>query len=381
MSVSSEPVDNFRVNVGRYFDGETARAQSVTVKLDADGLCLRRQKAPDILWSIAATRLVGPYKPGEWFTLVHREKVATRLHLPPRMYQRLVDVYGPPLVASPLRSVQAYIFPVLAFAAWLGALMGLVSPWMAREVAGWHASETVVQIAQRQLDARIDRMNRSRRSGARFCVDPEGLKALGILSEVIAGLPSQKFTPYFLVMRDSRVNAHSYGAGYAILNSGLIDTVRNEAELISVMAHEMGHGEGRHHSRSNIEAAVVSTFADVLLRSQGNAYGLVLTGRAIFDSFRSQEMEREADRFAILQMQQAEIDPAAGGEFMRRMAEQDGEVGFFSTHPTYAERAALFAVGSRPGLPLLTADQWRALKSICRTVTKTAPPSPARPSS
>lgn len=380
MPISSEVVDIFRVNVGRYFDGVSAQARSVTIRLEADGLRLRQPGIADTYWSIAATYPVASPRSGEWFTLGHRGMNAARLQLPPRMFDRLIEMYGRPPSTSILNAARPYALPLLLFAAWMMILVGVITPWLAREVSAFIAPAILVQQAQQRVEARVARLDRDRRAGAQFCVNPEGLKALTVLSDVIAGLPSQSFPPYFAVIRNRQVNAHSYGAGFAILNSGLIDFVRDEAELLSVMAHEMGHGEARHSSRSDIEKSIFSNFADILLRSQLNSYAYILTGQAILDTFRSQEMEREADRFATLQLQQAEVDPAGGAAFMRRLAELDGEVGFLSTHPTYAERASLFASGARPGLPLLNAAQWKALKSICNTITKTAPPFPTGPS-
>ena len=53
--------------------------------------------------------------------------------------------------------------------------------------------------------------------------------------------------PYtFQVVDDDSINAFATMGGYVYLNKGLIATADNEAELASVIGHEIGHIAGRH---------------------------------------------------------------------------------------------------------------------------------------
>ena len=53
--------------------------------------------------------------------------------------------------------------------------------------------------------------------------------------------------PYkFQVVEDDSINAFATAGGYVYINTGLIKAADNEAELASVVAHEIAHIEGRH---------------------------------------------------------------------------------------------------------------------------------------
>jgi predicted Zn-dependent protease len=53
--------------------------------------------------------------------------------------------------------------------------------------------------------------------------------------------------PYtFQIVEDPAVNAFATAGGFIYVNTGLLKTADNEAEVASVLAHEMGHIEGKH---------------------------------------------------------------------------------------------------------------------------------------
>lgn len=65
--------------------------------------------------------------------------------------------------------------------------------------------------------------------------------------------------PYtFQVIDDSSVNAFATMGGFVYVNTGLIAAASNEAELASVMAHEIGHIAGRHAIKQMRQAAVAA---------------------------------------------------------------------------------------------------------------------------
>ncbi|HEY9624761.1 MAG TPA: M48 family metallopeptidase, partial [Crinalium sp.] len=63
--------------------------------------------------------------------------------------------------------------------------------------------------------------------------------------------------PYtFQVVNDSQINAFATMGGYVYVTSGLIKTADNEAQLASVIGHEIGHIAARHAVQQMRETAV-----------------------------------------------------------------------------------------------------------------------------
>jgi hypothetical protein len=52
MPISSDLVDNFRINVGRLWDGETAREQPVSVFIEPDGLLIESDDETVVRWQL-----------------------------------------------------------------------------------------------------------------------------------------------------------------------------------------------------------------------------------------------------------------------------------------------------------------------------------------
>src|SRR5690625_5742757 len=59
-------------------------------------------------------------------------------------------------------------------------------------------------------------------------------------------------------VRDPSINAFALPGGYIGINSGLIATCRTEAELASVLAHEIAHAGQRHAARGMTQSAQTS---------------------------------------------------------------------------------------------------------------------------
>ena len=64
----------------------------------------------------------------------------------------------------------------------------------------------------------------------------------------------------FLVANHPSINAFATPGGVIVINSGLIQKTKTEAELASVMAHEIAHVKARHLSRMHEESSKVNIF-------------------------------------------------------------------------------------------------------------------------
>jgi hypothetical protein len=378
MPTSFDLVDNFRINVGRFYDGETARERHVSVAVEPDGLVIEDDGEAIVKWPSTGLNLLGDYIAGKWFT-IRCGYSAARLQMPPRMYDRLLREYGPLKRRGLSPDAKRSWLMLLIFLFLTSAGIVFVLPNAAEAIASFVSPANAKNLGRQNFDNYVARRERSR-GGIRFCADSGGLKALSKLARILGGV-TQDIEPNITIVRRRSVNAFSLGGGHAVLYSGLIDYVRNDAELVGVIAHEMGHGAGRHRQRRMTETTTLLSFAEFLFNTWApSSIGYTLTDKGPKIPFHSQHREREADRLSILWLQAMSVDPAAVGDMMLRIAADEGEPDFLDSHPTYAERSVMFHAATMKGYPLLAPNEWQALKSICRTTTKTAPVSPPEPS-
>jgi Zn-dependent protease with chaperone function len=377
MPISSDLVDNFRINVGRFWNGETAREQPVSVFIEPDGLLIESHDETIVRWPSGGLCMVGRREAGRWFC-IRSGTGAARLQLPPRMYDRILHEYGPLKQARNVVGMKLSLLLLFMFGMLLSGYAGFLLPKASQGLASLVSLVTINEFGRQHFENFVAQRNRSRR-GIEFCVAPAGLKALSKLTNSMAGLLPD-LSPNVVVVQRRRINASSLGGGYAVIYSDLIDYVRSDAELIGVIAHEMGHGVGRHGLQGMLEAVVLLNATGMLSSTLVPSIGYILTSTGPQIPFHSQAREREADRAAIAWLLAMSVDPTAMGDLMLRFAADEGELNFLDEHPTYAERSAMFYAAAMKGYPLLTPDEWRALKSICRVTTKTAPVSPPEPS-
>ena len=150
-----------------------------------------------------------------------------------------------------------------------------------------------------------------------------------------SGRPDIPYT--FQVVDDDSVNAFATMGGYVYMNTGLIKKAENEAELASVVAHEIGHIVGRHSLEQMRERAIAQGVltAAGLDRSQAVQIGVELA----VNRANSRQDELEADRFGLDNLTDAGYAPSGMVSFMEKLLEQGSSVPtFLSTHPATEER-------------------------------------------
>ena len=158
----------------------------------------------------------------------------------------------------------------------------------------------------------------------------------------------------FLVANNPSINAFATPGGVIVVNSGLIRKTKTEAELASVLAHEIAHVKARHLSRMHEESSRVniSTALSVLATVIAGTYSTDALGKTLIttenikasrltDFIRANEME--ADRIAINILVNANINPMAMSDFFRTLQKENNDSGaleFLRTHPLTKNRIA-----------------------------------------
>lgn len=153
------------------------------------------------------------------------------------------------------------------------------------------------------------------------------------------------------IVRTADFNASMAPNGVMIVWTGIVLRAQNEAQLASVLAHELAHYIDRHslkrwrEIRNTTDTAVFFTFAT------GGVLG-ILAGFAAYDSIMSfsRDMEREADTRGLTMMRETGYDPREAAKTWQQLIEEreasdepEKKSAFFSTHPAAKERSETLA--------------------------------------
>jgi len=153
------------------------------------------------------------------------------------------------------------------------------------------------------------------------------IRALG--NEVLEVAGPQPFSYQFFVINNREFNAFAAPSGLVFIHSGLIEASDSEGELLSVMAHEVGHAVSRHYAdrtdkmqRINLGATALALAGMIL--GGGSALGEAvvagsLAGGATAALQFSRQDEEEADRLALKWMHEMGREPAEMLGMLRKM--------------------------------------------------------------
>ncbi|MGB5961909.1 MAG: M48 family metallopeptidase [Coleofasciculaceae cyanobacterium] len=144
--------------------------------------------------------------------------------------------------------------------------------------------------------------------------------------------------PYtFQVVDDDKVNAFATMGGFVYIHKGLIAAADNEAELASVMSHEIAHITARHALQQMRQAAVARGLATA---AGLNSNTLVNIGVELaLQRPNSRKDEFQADQLGLETLKKAGYAPSGMVEFMKKLLNKGGSVPtFLSTHPGTSER-------------------------------------------
>lgn len=171
---------------------------------------------------------------------------------------------------------------------------------------------------------------------------------LGLAEKVVAlgRMERPEFSWKVEVINDpTQVNAFATPGGYLYVFTGLLLAAENEAEVIGVMGHEVGHVLARHFARRLVQTyGLQALIAIGLGEDQKGLATLAATLLAQGYLLRhSREAETESDEYGARLMSQAGYDPNALGTFFSKLAMMQGSVGvlkYLMGHPPAADREA-----------------------------------------
>lgn len=141
------------------------------------------------------------------------------------------------------------------------------------------------------------------------------------------------------------VNAFAVPDGSVRVFAGLMDAMPDDAELMSVIGHEIGHVRYG-HSKEHYRAAYLSSAARKGIAAVGGTIGKLASsdlgaiGEAAVNAKFSRANETQADEYGVDVLRRRKLDPNASVRAMQKLAAQGGaaKTGFFDDHPSSPER-------------------------------------------
>ncbi|GAA3259479.1 hypothetical protein GCM10020258_21320 [Sphingomonas yabuuchiae] len=167
-------------------------------------------------------------------------------------------------------------------------------------------------------------------------------------------------------------NAFAIPGGYIYVTRQLLALMNSEAELASVLGHEVGHVAARHSQSRNTRSTIGSILAAGagLLTGSNIASQVVGTGAQLYTLKYGRDQEYQADGLGIRYMTAAGYDPYASADMLASLAASSNLAArtsgrnanavptWASTHPNSADRVRrAAALAKQTGRPETTPPQ------------------------
>lgn len=153
---------------------------------------------------------------------------------------------------------------------------------------------------------------------------------------------------YHVKILDSPVvNAFAVPGGYIYLTRGILAQFNNEAEMIGVLGHEMGHITARHTAANQSKQTIgqLLLIGGMIASEEFASYAqYAMEGMQLLFLKFSRDDERQADQLGVAYSSRIGYDAREMAEFFRVLEkmsmpeEQGGVPTFLSTHPSPADR-------------------------------------------
>lgn len=180
----------------------------------------------------------------------------------------------------------------------------------------------------------------------------------GIVMGKISHRPNLEY--HFRILDSPVVNAFAVPGGYIYLTRGILAQFNNEAELMGVLGHEMGHITARHTAKQQTNQQIGQVLLAGGMIASKEIYELAEVAmqgmELLFLSF-SRDNEREADRLGVEYSSKIGYDSHKMADFfnvLNKMSMGSSHAGvptFMSTHPD---------PGDRYNSVNQTSDEWQA---------------------
>lgn len=352
------------------FDGETAAAQLVRVSMETNKLLVFNAKN-EMADRVNLDQLFRPITKADQIVLAvegpqdDRRITIEQVNVPTDVWTSLKTLpearrQSP---GQPSRIILACVLFILACLTTFTVLIPI-------------ASDRLAFIVPRSVEQTLgDRLERTvlQASPKNICGSSSDNPYLRSLAESLLAA-SGGSDPVSLHIIDLPVaNAFALPSGRIFITRPLLDLSQNSDELISILAHEMGHVQAHHALRLSLRVGGSSAMLGFLLGDFTGSAALIAIGQALMGTAFSREFEREADELSVQILQDLGISPLVLANMLERLQGDDQQVGLLATHPMTADRRGFLAQAALQDdktiqgseAKNLSIQSWNSLKLIC----------------
>lgn len=244
------------------------------------------------------------------------------------------------------------LYPLLSFVLTLSLVVGIPFASQASLFDAIFQGIQLVQLSnisdrqEVQIGRQINQQLVSRE--IRIYRNPEITRYVDEIGQRLVKTSKRSNIPYtFQVVDDKSINAFATMGGFVYVNRGLIATADNEAQLASVIGHEIGHIARRHAIQQLRQQALQQGIAAAaglnrnVLVDLGTKVALQLPN--------SRKDEFQADQEGLYNIEQAGYAPSAMVAFMQKLLKKGGSIPtFLSNHPATSDRVKALEEAIKP---------------------------------
>ncbi len=320
-----------------YYDGQTAGAERVALELA--GRSLKFDLAGATQWiELDATTVVEPVGNGPW--IVELVNGASLKITDADFGEKLADERGSLGFVRMLEGAWhwALISIVVAIiATWAGLTYGV--PAFATSVAFALPDNVSAALSDEGLGL-MDEILFDQSELPHETI----VRVTGLFRDIQVTNP--EFLPYRLEFRASRIgpNAFAVPGGIVVMTDELVELAESDAEIMAVLAHEVGHLYGRHSLRILLQNSVSALLIAGLTGDISNITALsAAIPTVLMQAKYSRDFEREADEFAFEYLGTRGVSTNALSDLLLRLEQSEpddsgGIPGWISSHPPPRER-------------------------------------------
>ena len=146
---------------------------------------------------------------------------------------------------------------------------------------------------------------------------------------------------HFAILNSQEQNAFAAPGGYIFVTIGLLKTLKNEAELAGVLAHEVAHITQKHMLETIRRGALLSNVSELTLSAMNKDPKMFsnvideITDK-LFTKGMDKDKEFEADVYGVEFAYRAGYHPSGLRDYLKTLKSQEGHAQsrFFTTHPS-----------------------------------------------
>lgn len=153
---------------------------------------------------------------------------------------------------------------------------------------------------------------------------------------LVAASPRPNIPYTFQVIEDDSINAFATMGGFVYINTGLMKAADNEAELASVIAHEIAHIADRHAVKQLRQTLLTQGLATAT--GVDDSVAVQIGVELALRRPKSRQAEFEADQIGIETLGKAGYAQYGAITFMQELLKKPSPPSFLSTHPATSAR-------------------------------------------